>query len=181
MAMQMEGDSSGADALGGNVTIARIDRVLTQASRWLAGGALATVLAFTAMQVVNRYLIKSTFSGYDQLARIALVLLTFVGISLGIRDRVNVRIEVLAHLASARVNRILAAALECLMCAMAALLVYVGYQLLEIGAMQPILGTPFTYRVMYGALLLGMILLVLFLLLRFAAFVSACLRTGSKV
>jgi len=141
-------------------------RGLNHTANWLAALALAAVLLFTTSQVLDRYLFKSAFNAHDQLARIALVALAFVGIAIGIRDRVNVRIEVLAHLASPRVNRIVQGVLTLITWGLALVLLVTGIRLLDIGASQPILGTVFTYRVMYASLLIGMALLVAFLSLR---------------
>jgi len=138
-------------------------RNVDRAANWLAALALAAVLVFTASQVLDRYLFKSTFNAHDQLARIALVALTFVGIAIGIRDRVNVRIEVLAHLASSRVNRIVQGVLTLITWGLALVLFVTAIRLLDIGASQPILGTVFSYRVMYVSLLVGMALLLAFL------------------
>lgn len=143
-------------------------RLLHLGARWLLVAALALVLLFTVGQVVDRYLVKSAFNAHDQYARLALVLLTFVGIAVGIRDRANVRIELLGHLASPAVRRWVGWLIDLVTLGVAGLLVVVGQRMLEIGAMQPIMGTPFTYQAMYAALLLGMGLLVVFLLLRFA-------------
>jgi len=144
----------------------RFARSLDRAANWLAALALAAVLLFTTSQVLDRYLLKSAFNAHDQLARIALVALAFVGIAIGIRDRVNVRIEVLAHLAAPRVNRIVQGVLTLITWGLALVLLVTGIRLLDIGASQPILGTVFTYRVMYASLLIGMALLVAFLSLR---------------
>jgi len=141
-------------------------RSLDRLANGLAALALAAVLLFTTTQVLDRYLFKSPFNAHDQLARIALVALAFVGIAIGIRDRVNVRIEVLAHLASARVNRIVQSVLALITWGLALVLFITGIRLLEIGASQPILGTVFSYRIMYVSLLLGMALLLAFLCLR---------------
>lgn len=143
-------------------------RALHRVVRWLLIAALTAVLVFTVGQVVDRYLLKSAFNAHDQYARLGLVLLTFVGIAAGIRDRVNVRIELIGHLASPAVRRRVGWVLDAVTLAMAGLLVVVGQRLLEIGASQPIMGTPFTYQAMYAELMLGMALLVLFLVLRFA-------------
>lgn len=131
------------------------------------------ILGFTVAQVVDRYLIKSAFNAHDQYARLSLVVLTFVGIAIGIRDRVNVRIELIAHLASNETSRRVAVVLDLVTVAIALLLTFVSHRMLEIGASQPILGTPFTYEAMYLAQLCGMGLLVLFLGLRFVDRVSA--------
>lgn len=142
-------------------------RALHRATSALLIAALVAVLGFTVAQVLDRYLVKSAFNAHDQYARLALVLLTFVGIAAGIRDRVNVRIELIGHFASPKVRAATSVVLDGVMLAMSVLLCFVGWRLLEIGETQPIMGTPLTYRSMYGSLLIGMALLVVFLVLRF--------------
>jgi len=125
--------------------------------------AMVGLLGFTVAQVLDRYLLKSSFNAHDQFARLCLVVLTFVGIAIGVRDRVNVRIELIGHLGSARLRKAVEALLDLVMLLVAAFLVGVSYRMLEIGASQPILGTPFTYEAMYLALMSGMGLAVVFL------------------
>jgi TRAP-type C4-dicarboxylate transport system permease small subunit len=144
-------------------------RVLDVLVRALLVAALVAVLGFTVAQVLDRYLVKSAFNAHDQYARVGLVLLTFAGIAVGIRDRVNVRIELVSHLASAGVQRTVSWVLDAVVLVVAALLAVVGWRLIDIGASQPIMGTPLTYASMYAALLVGLWLTVVFLLLRFAS------------
>ena len=56
--------------------------------------------------------------------------------------------------------------LDLVILAAAGLMIVVGWQLLEVGAYQVLMDTPFTYEVMYGALLLGLALLCVFQVLR---------------
>ena len=157
-------------------------RALHRATRWLLIATLVAVLGFTVAQVLDRYLLKSAFNAHDQYARLGLVLLTFVGIAVGIRDRVNLRIELIGHLAPPQVQRAAAVVLEATTLALAVLLLVVGWRLLEIGASQPIMGTPLTYQSMYASLLVGMALLVVFLVLRFVQRLSGGrLRTDVPV
>ena len=142
-----------------------------RALEWLARLAIiismAMVMVFTVGQVSDRYLLKSSFDAHDQFARIGMVWLTFIGIAVGIRHRINVRIELLAHFASPGVRRRVAAVLDLVILVVSVLLVVVGARLLEIGAFQAIMGTPLNYDTMYGALLAGMTLLAVFMVLRF--------------
>lgn len=143
-------------------------RLLYRANQIALVAALATVLVFTVGQVVDRYLLKSSFDTYDQFARIGLVWLTFLGIAAGIRDRVNVHIELLNHLGSPRLRNVVSVVLELCTLAVSVLLVVVGMRLLEVGAMQTIMGTAFSYDVMYLALLVGISVLIAYLVLRLA-------------
>jgi len=134
--------------------------------------ALAMVLVFTVGQVTDRYIIKSQFDAHDQFARIGLVWLTFIGIAVGIRNRTNVRIELLGHLASLATRRRVAVVLDLVMLVVSVFLVIVGARLMEIGAFQAIMGTPLNYDTMYAALLAGMALLAVFMVIRFADILS---------
>jgi TRAP-type C4-dicarboxylate transport system permease small subunit len=147
-------------------------RVLDRVVKLAIIVALAMVLIFTVGQVADRYLLKSSFDAHDQFARIGLVWLTFLGIAVGIRNRTNVRIELLSHFASRLTRRNVAVVLDLVILVVSAFLVIVGARLMEIGAFQAIMGTPLNYDTMYGALLVGMALLALFMVVRFADLLS---------
>lgn len=130
--------------------------------------ALTVVLAFTVGQVADRYVLKSQFDAHDQIARIGMVWMAFLGFALGVRSRANIRIEVIQHFLPESVRRVSGVLLDVVMMVIAITLLVNGWQLLEVGSFQAIMGTPFYYDVMYGALLAGLILLVIFLALRIA-------------
>ncbi|MBN8942925.1 MAG: TRAP transporter small permease [Rhizobiales bacterium] len=143
-------------------------RLIAWAAKASVVVALAVVLAFTVGQVADRYLLKTQFDTYDQFARIGLVWLTFLGMAIGVRERANIRIELLSHFLPAGAQRVLSLVLDLVILAVSVFLVVKGWQLLEIGAFQAIMGTALSYDVMYGALLAGMILLAFFVVLRLA-------------
>jgi TRAP-type C4-dicarboxylate transport system permease small subunit len=143
-------------------------RVLDMVTRVVLVAALAAVLIFTVGQVIDRYVVKSTFDAYDQYARVGLMWLTFIGIAAGVRDRVNIRIELLSHFAPPHFRNAIAIVLDLAMLAVSVIILIVGLPLLEVGGYQVIMGTSMTYEMMYTALLSGMSLMILFLLLRLA-------------
>jgi len=128
--------------------------------------ALAAVLILTVLQVLDRHVFKSGGLVFDQYARVGLVWLTFLGIAIGFRDRANIRIDLLDHFLPAKFLDGLRLALDLVVLAVALVLLWAGWPLLEIGAFQVLMDTPLTYEVMYGALLVGLALLCLFLVLR---------------
>ena len=69
-------------------------------------------------------------------------------------------------------RRNVAIVLDLVILVVSAFLVIVGARLMEIGAFQMIMGTPLNYDTMYAALLVGMILLAVFMVLRFADLLS---------
>lgn len=141
-------------------------RILEALVKALVVLALVVVLTFTVGQVADRYVLKTQFDSYDQIARIGMVWLTFLGFALGVRSRSNIRIELVQHALSERARRISGVFLDLVMLAVAIALLSHGWRLLEVGSFQAIMGTPFYYDVMYGALLAGLVLLVLFLVFR---------------
>ena len=128
--------------------------------------ALIAILVFTVGQVPDRYFFKSSFSAYDQFARLGLVWLTFLGIAIGIRERANIRVELLEHFLPPRLTRAMSVLLDVVVLLSAILVLVVGWRLLDVGSYQAIIGTPFTYAIVYGGLLIGMALLILYLILR---------------
>ena len=130
--------------------------------------ALATVLVFTVGQVVDRHVLATGFSAFDQYARLGLVWLTFLGIALGFRERANIRIDLLDHVLPARFVRWKGLVLDALVLVAAISIVVVGWRLLEVGAFQVLMDTPFTYRAMYAAPIVGFVAMALFLAARIA-------------
>ncbi|MFC7398457.1 TRAP transporter small permease [Chelatococcus sp. GCM10030263] len=158
-----------------------------QAHRWparLVGGvtglvraaivvALAAILTLTVLQVLDRHFFRYGDFAFDQYSRVALVWLAFLGIAMGFRERVNIRIDLLDHFLPDRFAKRLRTVLDVVVLAVAASLIWVGWQLLEVGSFQVVMDTPLTYQVMYAALLAGLILLCLFLVLRLADVITA--------
>lgn len=143
-------------------------RILETLVKVLVVLALVVVLTFTVGQVADRYVLKTQFDAHDQIARIGMVWMAFLGFALGVRDRMNIRIEVIQHFLPEKARCVAGVFLDGVMLLVALALLVNGWQLLEVGSFQAIMGTPFYYDVMYGALLAGLVLLVIFLLLRMA-------------
>ncbi len=135
-----------------------------------AGTALALllVLCATVGQVIDRHFIKSGFGAFDQYGRLGLVWMTFLGIAVAFRERANIRIELLDHFLPPAAARAKGVALDILVVAIAVLLLVVGWPLLEVGSFQIIMDTPFSYQEVYGALLLSMLVLAVFVGARLA-------------
>lgn len=148
-------------------------RLLAWPVRALAGlmrvgvvAAMGLVLLSTVGQVADRHLLKSGFGAYDQYGRLGLVWLTFLGIAVAVRERANIRIELVDHFIPAGAARVKGVVLDVFMAGVAVLLVVVGWPLLEVGSFQVIMDTPFDYGEVYAALLTGMAVLAVFVAAR---------------
>lgn len=141
-------------------------RALAALVRAAVVAAMLLVLVSTLGQVADRHLVQSGFGAFDQYGRLGLVWLTFLGIAVAVRERANIRIDLLDHFLPAWAVRAKAVALDLVMAGVAVLLVVVGWPLLEVGSFQVIMDTPFDYGQVYAALLAGMAVLVVFVAAR---------------
>lgn len=144
----------------------RIDRVVCWVGRLAVVLALAMVLIFSFAQVLDRYVLKTQFDAWDQLARISMVWAAFLGAAMALRERRNIVIELIdAHL-SPRMRMLRDRVFDVLLLGLAVLLFVKSIPVVEVGMFQSIMGTPFTQAVSYAALTVSMGLCILFLLLR---------------
>jgi TRAP-type C4-dicarboxylate transport system permease small subunit len=135
----------------------------------VVGIATLLVLVFTLGQIADRYVLKGTFNAYDQIGRIALIWMTFLGAALAFRKRLNIAVDLINIYLPAKVVAVKAVALDAL--SLVLMLFMFGYsiRLLEVGAFQGVLGTPLTYREVYVSLVIGTTLFILFLGVRILA------------
>jgi TRAP-type transport system small permease protein len=147
-------------------SIAHVVRFVAWICRTIVVLALLLIFLFTVGQVADRYVLGTNFDAYDQISRLGLVWLTFVGFAVGVWERVNIRIELLDRFLTAGVQHAITLVLDIGMAGVAILVLVEGWRLLEIGAYQAIMGTPFTYEIVYAGLLVGMGVLIFFLAVR---------------
>ena len=141
-------------------------RAVARICRAMVMIALFVVFLFTVGQVADRYLLGTSFSAYDQISRLGLVWLTFIGFAVGVWERVNIRVELLDRFLPPRMHKAVAAVLDVMMIAVAVVVLVEGWRLLDVGAYQAIMGTPLTYEVVYAGLLVGVAVLLVFLAAR---------------
>lgn len=142
------------------------DRIICWLGRCAVVLALAMVLIFSFAQVLDRYLLKTQFDAWDQLARISMVWAAFLGAAMALRERRNIVIELIdAHL-SPRWIKIRDRVFDSLLLLLAVILFIKSIPVVEVGMFQSIMGTPFTQAVSYAALTVSMGLFILFLLMR---------------
>ncbi|WGF88127.1 TRAP transporter small permease [Marinivivus vitaminiproducens] len=145
---------------------ARAVRAIAGLMRCIVVIALAAVLILSVAQVIDRHVIHYGDFAFDQYSRLGLLWLTFCGLAVGFRERANIRIDLLEHFLPERWVKPQRVVLDGMTLAIVVTLVVVGWRLLDVGSFQSLMDTPLTYRSMYGALLLGLIVLSVFLIVR---------------
>jgi TRAP-type C4-dicarboxylate transport system permease small subunit len=141
-------------------------RVIVLALRTLVGALTAAILLLVTMQAVDRHLMLSRFDAYEHLARLALVWLVFLGYALGLHENANLRIQLLDHWLPARWVLAKQLVLDLLMLAVVALIHIKGWRVVDIGATQQIMGTPFSYAAVFLAVQVGTLLVAAVLIVR---------------
>ncbi|MGE8687623.1 MAG: TRAP transporter small permease [Achromobacter sp.] len=146
--------------------VLRADRAVCWIGRLAVALTLAMVLVFCFAQVLDRYVLKTQFDAWDQIARIGMLWCAFLGAAMALRERRNVVIDIIDGHLSERARRVRDRLFDAMLLALAATLFYKGLDVVEVGHFQDIVGTPFTYAVSYAALTAGMAFFMLFLALR---------------
>ncbi len=154
-------------------SLARVCRralALTERLFGLVLAALVVVLLLLVTgQLIDRHVVDVPIDAPDQYVRIAIIWLTFLGFALAIADRTAIRVDLIDHWITPRTQFWLGAACDLVMLAMAIVIVVKGWRVVEVGASQYLLGTPYTAALPNTGLFVGAVLMVLFLLARLVA------------
>lgn len=113
---------------------------------------MAIALIFTVGQAIDRYGVNTQFDAHDQIAQLALVWLTFVGYVLAVREGANVRVDLVDGLLTRRLLHLRNMVSDILIVGLLVLIQFKIWRLVELGAGQAIIGTPFSSDATYLAL-----------------------------
>lgn len=150
------------------LSVARLAEMLEAAARWWLVAMLTCIVLAMFAQVLDRYVFKTQFDAYEQIARLALVWATFVGVALGVRTRTNLRIDLINLVLPPWLVRAKDTLFDFVLLGIAVLINVKSWLLMEVLGSQQILGTPFTYAVSAAAITAGTAVLAAFLVLRLA-------------
>ena len=141
-------------------------RWLDRALAWFVAALVVALVAIVASQLVDRHFIDIPIQAPDQYARIGLVWLTFLGFALAVRGNVAVRVDIIDHWLPPPVRRWVGIASDLMLLLMLCVIAVKGWAVVEVGAGQLILGTPFTAALPNAALVVGAALMILYVALR---------------
>jgi TRAP-type transport system small permease protein len=146
--------------------VRRLERGLALLGRISLVISLLIVLGFTCAQVVDRYGPSVAFNAWDQIAQLALVWVTFIGVALAIRDRANIRVDLIDGWLGGRLVAVRDRLADLLAIGLLVVIQAEIWRLVDIGGRQVIMGTPFTMSATFLALALGSGLAIALLTLR---------------
>lgn len=146
-----------------------ISRTIAVVERLAEVGVGALVVAGLAIvfgQFVDRHFVDLPWDAPDQFARIALVWLCFNGTALALAGGSAIRVDLIDHVLPSRLLAVRDVIFDVVLLSLLILIAIKSRTVVEIGAMQILLGTPFTADVAYSGLLSGAILGVLVIIAR---------------
>jgi len=141
-------------------------RVVERLLGLVIGVLVVILLAIVLLQLVDRHFFDVGIQAPDQLVRIGVVWLCFLGFAAALQAGANIRIEFVEHWLGKRARRAVAIVFDVAMLALCVLLVVKGALLVEVGAGQQLLGTPFTAALPNTGFVIGVGLTGLFVLAR---------------
>lgn len=151
--------------------IDRLDRALRAVERaldLLIAALVIGLVVIVASSLVDRHLVTLPIPAPDQYARVLLVWLTFIGFAVAVKNGANIRVDLIdSHLPKAA-RGVLEVVFELAMMALAALIAWHGWRLVEIGRDQERLGTVLSEAWPAIALFVSCLLTIAFLVLRLA-------------
>jgi len=139
-----------------------IGRIVDRIVEW-ACLILMVVLALDLMLgVFSRYVLASTFTWYDEVARIAFVWAVFLGAAVGVRRNAHFGLHIVIDLMPPRARRFAALLTPIVVIVFAAVLIWQGWHFVDTGWFQqtPVMGLPKAW--VYAAMPTGGVLMILY-------------------
>ena len=125
--------------------------------------ALMVVLSLDLLLgVFSRYVLVSTFTWYDEIARVCFVWLTFLGAAVGVKRQAHFRLLIVVDRLSPQLRQSTVILLPLVVILFAGVLIQQGLVFLELGKFQqtPVMGMPKTW--VYVAIPIGGALMILY-------------------
>lgn len=148
------------------LALAAAARIVARALHYAIGVLVVALLVIVSLQVVDRHFFNVGIDAPDQLVRIGLVWLCFLGFAAAVEAGANIRIEFVDMWLGPRARHWLAIVFDLAMLALCVLLVVKGLRVVEVGAGQQLLGTPFTAALPNSGFVIGIALTAFFVSVR---------------
>ncbi len=146
--------------------IQRLSKHLNFMLKWYIVFLMAALVVLTFLQVFFRYVVGSPITGTEELSRIALVWVTFIGAAEAVRRKKLIRIEVIEERFPPKLKSFLAAMFDYILMMLCGVIVVKGWESMEITSSQMIVGTPFSFSCMLLAVVVGCALMFVYIGLR---------------
>jgi TRAP-type C4-dicarboxylate transport system permease small subunit len=146
---------------------------------WFVALLMLIALTIVSGQFIDRHFFDLPWDAPDQLARITVVWLCFLGTALAIVGGSAIRIDLVDHVLPPRVIAWRDVVFDVVLLGLLLVLIVKGWTVVKIGASQILLGTPFTADLPYSGLLVGVALGAFFVSVRLLRRVFEALQSSA--
>lgn len=157
---------SAPPALTGFRPVDIVLRIVDIAGKVVVSLSILMILLFILGQVLDRHFLKGWFNAYEQIAQMWLIWLAFVGTAMAFRDRTNIEVDIVNTLLPGRVVMVKSVVLDVLSLVLMYFLFIYGLEMVTVGGNRVVMGTPFTYGLVYLGMVTGTAMIALFLVVR---------------
>jgi len=139
-----------------------LTRLLDRAIEWLCIVLMLVLAVDLMLGVFSRYVLMSTFTWYDEVARVCFVWAVFLGAALGVKRSAHFGLHIVIDLLPPRARRFAALATPVAVIGFSAVLIVQGLNFVELGWFQqtPVMGLPKAW--VYAAMPMGGVLMILY-------------------
>ncbi len=142
---------------------------------WATVVLVVLILAIVSGQFIDRHIVDLPWDAPDQLARICIIWLTFLGTALALSEGTSIRIDLIDHILPPRMIAWRDRIFDVVLLGLLSVISIKGWSVVQVGASQLLLGTPFTADLPYAGLFVGVVLASIFVAIRLAGRVVECL------
>jgi TRAP-type C4-dicarboxylate transport system permease small subunit len=139
-----------------------LKRILSNSVEWVCMALMVVLSLDLLLGVFSRYVLVSTFTWYDEIARVCFVWLTFLGAAVGVKRQAHFRLLIVVDRLSPQLRQSTVILLPLVVILFAGVLIQQGLVFLELGKFQqtPVMGMPKTW--VYVAIPIGGALMILY-------------------
>lgn len=139
-----------------------LKRILSNSVEWVCMALMVVLSLDLLLGVFSRYVLVSTFTWYDEIARVCFVWLTFLGAAVGVKRQAHFRLLIVVDRLSPQLRQSTVILLPLVVVLFAGVLIQQGLVFLELGKFQqtPVMGMPKTW--VYVAIPIGGALMILY-------------------
>ena len=139
-----------------------LKRILSNSVEWVCMALMVVLSIDLLLGVFSRYVLVSTFTWYDEIARVCFVWLTFLGAAVGVKRQAHFRLLIVVDRLSPQLRQSTVILLPLVVVLFAGVLIQQGLVFLELGKFQqtPVMGMPKTC--VYVAIPIGGTLMILY-------------------
>ena len=110
-------------------SLRRLSDGLNTVCKWAGGALFLAMVAIIVIQVIARYILRSSLSWTEETSRFFFIWIVLLGTVIGVHDHSHVAVEFLLNMLPRTVNRLLRTSYTLCLCVLAGVMIWFGTEL----------------------------------------------------